>query len=154
MENIHKPKTIKKKKKKKKKKEHILMSPTSAQKMNKNTNWKAAAFQNTLYKESKEETPIISLSPFIIEKILTANISPNMVKKLKNGTLLIQIKKKKHADFLLKSKSIPTQNIKQIQRRSKKCRTITLFYRRNRKRIKNQSVLEAKRINPGEIINP
>ena len=35
-----------------------------------------------------------SLSPFIIEKILSANISPNMSRKFKNGTLLIQIKKK------------------------------------------------------------
>ena len=44
MENIHKPQDYKKKITKK----NALMSLASpAQKMNKNTNWKAAAFQNT-----------------------------------------------------------------------------------------------------------
>ena len=47
MENIYKPQDYLKKERKKKNK-CTLMSVTSAQKMNENTNWKAAAFQNTL----------------------------------------------------------------------------------------------------------
>ena len=42
----------------------------------------SSSFPEYIIMKSKE-TLIKSLSPFIIEKILSANISPNMVKKLK-----------------------------------------------------------------------
>ena len=92
--------------------------------------------------ESKEETLITSLPHFIIKKILSANISPNMVKKLKKQNTLNTNKKEKTCRLSpknenvlqSKNKSIASQNIKQIQRH-KNCRTITLFYRRNGKRI-------------------
>ena len=53
----------------------------------------SCSFPEYIIMESKEETPITSLSPFIIEKILSANISPNMVKKLKNLNTLNTNKK-------------------------------------------------------------
>ena len=49
-----------------------------------------------------KSSPIMSLSPFIIEKVISSNISPKSVKKLINETLLIEVEKRKHADFLLK----------------------------------------------------
>ena len=48
------------------------------------------------------ETPITQLSPFIIEKVISGNLTPINVKKLKNQTLLVEIAKKNYADFLLK----------------------------------------------------
>ena len=52
--------------------------------------------------ESKS-SPIVSLSPFINEKVISSNIILKSVKKiLKNDTLLVEVEKRKHADFLLK----------------------------------------------------
>ena len=48
------------------------------------------------------ETPMTQLSPFIIEKVISSNLTQINVKKLKNQTLLVEVAKKKHADFLLK----------------------------------------------------
>ena len=41
------------------------------------------------------ETPITQLSPFIIEKDISSNLTPINVKK---QTLLVEVAKKKHAD--------------------------------------------------------
>ena len=48
------------------------------------------------------ETPITQLSPFIIEKVISSNLTPINLKKLKNQTSLVEVAKKKNADFLLK----------------------------------------------------
>lgn len=40
--------------------------------------------------KSTDDTPITKLSPFIIEKVLSAMVEPKSVKKLKNNTLLIK----------------------------------------------------------------
>ena len=42
------------------------------------------------------ETPITQLSPFIIEKVISSNLTPINVKKLKNQTLLVEVAKKKN----------------------------------------------------------
>ena len=62
-------------------------------------------FAKFLIIESKnKEKPITSLSPFVIEKQIEAMIStPKNVKKLKNGTLLIETTRKMQTDILLKS---------------------------------------------------
>ena len=52
---------------------------------------------------SKEDKPITSLSPFIIEKQIESLIgTPKNVKKLKNGTLLVETNRKSQTDNLLK----------------------------------------------------
>ena len=44
---------------------------------------------------SIEETPVTKISPFKIEQILSKEIKPTIIKKLTNGTVLIEVKKKK-----------------------------------------------------------
>ena len=52
---------------------------------------------------SKEDKPITSLSPFIIEKQIESIIgTPKNVKKLKNGTILVETNRKSQTDNLLK----------------------------------------------------
>ena len=46
--------------------------------------------------------PITNLSPFIIEKVISTNLTLITVKKLKNQTLLAEVEKRRHFDFLLK----------------------------------------------------
>ena len=99
MESIYKPPNYKNKLQKR---THSDVSYISCSEDEQKHKQESSSLLEYIIIESKEETPITSLFPFIIEKILSANISPNMVKKLKNRTLLIQIKKKKHTDFLLK----------------------------------------------------
>ena len=53
--------------------------------------------------ESKEK-----LSPFIIEKSISALITPKTVKNLKNGTILIEVTEKKQAEIILKQKKSTT----------------------------------------------
>ena len=56
--------------------------------------------------ESLEENkPMSKVSPFVIEKQIQSILgTPKSVKKLKNGTLLVQCKTKKQADNLLGNK--------------------------------------------------
>ena len=58
------------------------------------------------------ETPITNLSPFLIEKVISSNMTPVHVKKLKNQTLLVEVDKRKNADFLLKMTKFHTINVK------------------------------------------
>ena len=60
-----------------------------------------APFPRFIIIESKN-APITSLSPFIIEKVISTNLTPFTVKRLKNQTLLVEVEKRKLADFLLK----------------------------------------------------
>ena len=60
-------------------------------------------FAKFLVISSKEDKPITSLSPFIIEKQIESIIgTPKNVKKLKNGTLLVETNRKSQTDNLLK----------------------------------------------------
>ena len=55
--------------------------------------------------ESKEKLLLTKLSPFIIEKSISALITPKTIKKnLKNGTILIEVTEKKQAEIILKQK--------------------------------------------------
>ena len=79
-----------------------------------------------------------------------------MVKKLKNRTHLIQRKKKKHADFLLKMKMFHNLKVKAYPHKTLNkskgvVRSLELslcFIEEIEKELKNQGVLEAKRITP------
>ena len=62
--------------------------------------------------ESTEEFPLSKLSPFKIEKVLSKNLKSKTVKKLKNGTLLIEIHNKNQSDELLKWKHFDNIKIK------------------------------------------
>ena len=60
-------------------------------------------FPKFLVISSKEEKQITSLSPFIIEKQMESLIgTPKNVKKLKNGTLLVETNRKNQSEYLLK----------------------------------------------------
>ena len=60
-------------------------------------------FAKFLVISNKEDKPITSLSPFIIEKQIESIIgTPKNVKKLKNGTLLVETNRKSQTDNLLK----------------------------------------------------
>ena len=86
MENINKPQDYKKKQQKR---THFDVSDISCSDDEQKYKLVSSSFPEYITTESKEKTPITSMSPFIIEKILFANISPNMVK--------IFFKKTKHS---------------------------------------------------------
>ena len=64
------------------------------------------------------EMPITNLSPFLIEKVISSNMSPVHVKKIKNQSLLVEVDKRKNADFLLKMTKFHTINIKTYPHKS------------------------------------
>ena len=71
-------------------------------------------FPKFIILESIEDTPLTRLSPFIIQKIISTNISPKTVKHLRNGTIMIETENKKHKLFTkyenfsqLKNKNLP-----------------------------------------------
>ena len=72
--------------------------------------------------ESKEKLPLTKISPFIIEKCISALISPKTVKNLKNGTILLEVTEKNQAEIILKQKknlqhrykSLPPWEIKHL----------------------------------------
>ena len=56
-----------------------------------------------IVESTNKEKPITSLSPFVIEKQIESMIgTPKTVKKLKNGTLLIETTRKMQTEILLK----------------------------------------------------
>ena len=58
-----------------------------------------------IIESTNKETQVTSLSPFVIEKQIESMIgTPKSVKKLKNGTLLVETTRKMQTDILLKSK--------------------------------------------------
>ena len=59
-----------------------------------------------IIQSKKEDKPVTSLSPFVIEKQIEAAIgTPKSVKKLKNGTLLVETTRKQQTENLLKMKT-------------------------------------------------
>ena len=69
-------------------------------------------FPKFILLESLENTPLTKLSPFLIQKIISTNISPKSVKNLRNGTIMIETENKKHTSFLLNMKTFHTLRIK------------------------------------------
>ena len=56
-----------------------------------------------IIQSKKEDKPVTSLSPFVIENQIEAAIgTPKSVKKLKNGTLLVETTRKQQTENLLK----------------------------------------------------
>ena len=70
-----------------------------------------ASFPRFIIIESTE-MPITNLSPFLIEKVISSNMTPVNVKKQKNQTLLVEVDKRKNTDFLLKMTKFRTINVK------------------------------------------
>ena len=60
---------------------------------------------------------ITNLSPFVIEKVISTNLTPITVKKLK-VKLLVEAKKRKHADFLLKMTKFHNNSVKTYPHKS------------------------------------
>ena len=89
----------------------------------------------------------------MIEKVISTNLTPITVKKLKNQTLLVEVEKRKHADFLLKMtklhnisvKTYPHKslNVSKAVVRSKKLSLCTIEEIRE---LKKQGVTEVKRV--------
>ena len=76
-----------------------------------------ASFPRFIIIESTE-MPITNLFPFLIEKVISSNMTPVHVKKLKNQTLLVEVDKKKNADFLLKMTKFDTINVRTYPHKS------------------------------------
>ena len=62
--------------------------------------------------ESLDEKQLTKLNPIIIEKTISGIVNPLSVKKLNNGTLLIEVDKKAYAENLLKMKTFAGLKIK------------------------------------------
>ena len=62
-------------------------------------------FPKFIILESIEDTTLTKLSLFLIQKIISTNISPKTVKNLRNGTIMIKTENKKHTNFLLNMKT-------------------------------------------------
>ena len=76
-----------------------------------------APFSTFIIIESNS-APITNLSHIIIEKVISTNIKPITVKKLKNQTLLVEVEKRKHADFLLKMTKLHNISVKTYPHKS------------------------------------
>ena len=76
-----------------------------------------ASFPRFIIIESTE-TPITNFSPFLIEKVISSNMTPVHVKKLKNQTLLVEVDKRKNSDFLLKMTKFHIINVKTYPHKS------------------------------------
>ena len=119
-----------------------------------------ASFPRFIIIESTE-TPITNLSPFLIEKVISSNMTPVHVKKLKNQTLLVEVDKRKNADFLLKMTKFHTINVKTYPHkslniskgviRSKELSLCTID--EIKKEMKKQGVTEVKSYNQKKRVN-
>lgn len=45
---------------------------------------------------------LTKLFPFLIEKVISSKITPKNVKNINNGTMLLEVGKKRHEDILMK----------------------------------------------------
>ena len=75
-------------------------------------------FPNYIVLELVEDKPITQLSPFIIEKFLSANVAPKSVKATCNNTLVVEVKNKKYAELLLRTTTLHNMKIKAYPHRS------------------------------------
>ena len=112
-----------------------------------------ASFPRFIIIESTE-MPITNLSLFLIEKVISSNMTHVHVKKLKNQTLLFEVDKRKNADFLLKMTKFHTINVRTYPHkslciskgvvRSKELSLCTI--EEIKKEMKKQGVTEVKRV--------
>ena len=71
-----------------------------------------STFPHFIVLESLDEKQLTKLNPIIIEKTISGIVNPLSVKKLNNGTLLIEVDKKAYAENLLKMKTFAGLKIK------------------------------------------
>ena len=72
----------------------------------------STSFPSFIVLKSIEEKPITKLSPFVTERFLSSNVAPRSVKTACNNTLIVEVTKKKYADLLLKTTTLPNMKIK------------------------------------------
>ena len=70
-----------------------------------------SSFPHFIVLESLEEKQLAKLNPIVIEKTIRGIVKPKSVKKLKDGNLLIEVKKA-YADNLLKITFLETSKSK------------------------------------------
>ena len=102
MDNLNQPK-----------KRKATNEPSPNQSNANTTNMNESSFPRFIVVESTEKKQVTSLSPFIIEKCLQATIgTPKSVKKLANGTLLIEVSRKQQTENLLRCESFYDVDVK------------------------------------------
>ena len=69
-------------------------------------------FYQFIVLESIEETPMIKLSPFLIQKTIEMHCKPTNVKKAMNNTIIIQTTNQKQSEKILKWKQFGKLSIK------------------------------------------
>ena len=52
-------------------------------------------FSRFIVLEAQDDSPLATLSPFLIEKIISSILQPKTVKKQKNVNLIVEVEKKK-----------------------------------------------------------
>ena len=76
------------------------------------TETQQSLFPHFIVLESLDDKPMSKFSPFVIIKTLSGLFTPVSVKKLSNGTLLVEVNKKPYEYILLKIKSFGGLKIK------------------------------------------
>ena len=71
-----------------------------------------SSFPHFIVLESLEDKPLSKLNPILVEKTLSGIVKPTSVKKLNNGTILVEVDKRTYADNLLKMKTFGGLKIK------------------------------------------
>ena len=94
------------------------------------------------------------LSPFIIEKFLSANVAPKSVKATHNNALTVEVKNKKYAELLLRTTTLHNMKIKAYSHRSlntskgvvRSPELATCIIEEIKQNLKKQLVTDVKRI--------
>ena len=71
-----------------------------------------SSFPHFIVLESLDEKQLTKINPIVIEKTISGIVKPVSVKKINNGTLLIEVDKKPYADNLLKMNNFAGLKIK------------------------------------------
>ena len=71
-----------------------------------------SSFPRFVVLESLEDKHLTKINPFVVHKVISGIVKPVSVKKLNNGTLLIEVDKKTYADNLLNMKFFTNIKIK------------------------------------------
>ena len=71
-----------------------------------------SSFPRFVVLESLEDKHLTKINPFAVHKVISGIVKPVSVKKLNNGTLLIEVDKKTYADNLLNMKFFTNIKIK------------------------------------------
>ena len=77
-----------------------------------------STYRHFIVLESLQEKQLSKLNPFVVEKVISGIVKPDSVKKLQNGTLLVEVSKKTYADNMLKMNLFAGLNIKAYPHRS------------------------------------